>query len=187
MARRPEFDRVEVVDAALGVFWSEGFPGTSLRDLREAMGLQSGSIYAAFGSKEGVFREALERYVSQARRVGWRAEDGPRERIARWFRSHIDAALGGGGRGCLLLHAATELSHHDEETRALIRRELGRLTAFFAACVSEARPELGAAAVSDRAHLLVAALAGISTLSRAGAERETLEGAARAALAVVDR
>jgi AcrR family transcriptional regulator len=59
MARKPEFDRGDVVRRAMEVFWRSGYEGASMKLLGEAMGLAPGSIYAAFGSKEGLFHEAL--------------------------------------------------------------------------------------------------------------------------------
>ncbi|MEZ4242032.1 MAG: helix-turn-helix domain-containing protein, partial [Myxococcota bacterium] len=167
MARPPEFDRAAAVRAARGVFWARGFPGTSMKALEAATGLQPGSLYAAFGSKEGLFREALADYVQAVVAAAVRPGVAPREQIRRWFAAMVDAAVDDGGRGCLILHGAAELAHHDAESRAAVQEELGRLVGFFAACVAAARPELGAEAVADRAGLLVAALAGISAWSRA--------------------
>jgi AcrR family transcriptional regulator len=45
-------------------FWQDGFEATSMTDLVEAMGINSPSIYAAFGSKEALFAEALRHYGS---------------------------------------------------------------------------------------------------------------------------
>ena len=44
------------------VFWSKGYEGASLTDLTAAMGINSPSLYGAFGSKEALFREAVELY-----------------------------------------------------------------------------------------------------------------------------
>jgi AcrR family transcriptional regulator len=44
------------------VFWRKGYEGASLSDLTKAMGINPPSLYACFGSKEGLFRSVLERY-----------------------------------------------------------------------------------------------------------------------------
>lgn len=62
--RPREFDVDEALDCALKVFWQNGYEGTSLTDLTEAMGITRPSLYAAFGSKEGLFRKVLTRYAS---------------------------------------------------------------------------------------------------------------------------
>ncbi len=46
------------------LFWRQGYEGASLSDLTTAMGIGPASLYAAFGSKEALFREALARYRS---------------------------------------------------------------------------------------------------------------------------
>ncbi|HTT99113.1 MAG TPA: TetR/AcrR family transcriptional regulator [Rhizomicrobium sp.] len=51
------------------VFWKKGYEGASLSDLTTAMGINAPSLYAAFGSKEGLFKAVLERY--DARRSGF--------------------------------------------------------------------------------------------------------------------
>jgi AcrR family transcriptional regulator len=45
------------------VFWALGYEGATLTDLQQAMGgITAPSFYAAFGSKEELFREAVELY-----------------------------------------------------------------------------------------------------------------------------
>lgn len=51
-----------VLDRALTIFWRHGYEGASIADLTAAMGINTPSLYAAFGSKEGLFRAVLERY-----------------------------------------------------------------------------------------------------------------------------
>src|SRR5215475_3677477 len=62
--RPREFDADEALDKALHVFWRQGYEGTSLTDLTEAMGISRPSLYAAFGNKEDLFRRALDRYAA---------------------------------------------------------------------------------------------------------------------------
>lgn len=56
------FDEEHALDAALGIFWRNGYQGTSLADLTNAMGISKPSMYAAFGNKENLYLRALERY-----------------------------------------------------------------------------------------------------------------------------
>lgn len=62
MPRVAEFNREEVLDRAVTLFWERGYFATSIKALGEALELRPGSLYAAFGSKEGLFLEALDRY-----------------------------------------------------------------------------------------------------------------------------
>ena len=61
------FDRDAALEAAMLLFWRKGFAATSMSDLCDAMGVRSPSLYAAFGSKEALYLEAVEYY---ARTIG---------------------------------------------------------------------------------------------------------------------
>jgi AcrR family transcriptional regulator len=63
--RQREFDEQVALDAAMEVFWSNGYSATSLSDLTDAMGINKPSLYAAFGNKEALFIRALDHYVSK--------------------------------------------------------------------------------------------------------------------------
>ncbi len=63
--RHRTFDKDIALDQAMEVFWSNGYPGTSLSDLTNAMGINKPSLYSAFGNKEKLYQSALERYVQK--------------------------------------------------------------------------------------------------------------------------
>ncbi|WP_219837102.1 TetR/AcrR family transcriptional regulator [Paenibacillus sp. R14(2021)] len=61
---RPRVFNIEsALDSALHLFWRKGYEGTSVADLTEAMGINTPSLYAAFGNKEELFRKILDRYA----------------------------------------------------------------------------------------------------------------------------
>src|SRR5882724_2067699 len=61
--RPREFDRDEALQRAMELFWAQGYEGTTLAYLQKAMGgITAPSFYAAFGSKEALFKEAVELY-----------------------------------------------------------------------------------------------------------------------------
>ncbi|MFY2822688.1 TetR/AcrR family transcriptional regulator [Ruegeria sp. MALMAid1280] len=61
--RPRKFDEDRILDIARDLFWRQGYEGTSIKHLTEATGLTPPSLYAAFGSKEGLFVRALDRYT----------------------------------------------------------------------------------------------------------------------------
>lgn len=65
-AGRPRlFNREAALEIALDYFWRQGFEGTSTTQLTTAMGISQPSLYAAFGSKEQLYREAVCLYVQR--------------------------------------------------------------------------------------------------------------------------
>ena len=64
IGRPRAFDMDQALNRALDVFWRKGYEGASICDLTAAMGINPPSLYAAFGNKEGLFRQALDRYAA---------------------------------------------------------------------------------------------------------------------------
>ena len=63
LGRPREFDRDKALEKAMDLFWKQGYEGTTLAELQKAMGgITAPSFYAAFGSKEKLFREAVALY-----------------------------------------------------------------------------------------------------------------------------
>ena len=60
--RPRNFDKAEALDAALELFWKHGYEGTSMAMLTESIGVNVASLYAAFGNKESLFVQCVERY-----------------------------------------------------------------------------------------------------------------------------
>ena len=63
MGRQQRYERGVTLDMAKRVFWRNGYSGTSMRDLETVLDMRPGSIYATFGSKEGLYLEALDKYA----------------------------------------------------------------------------------------------------------------------------
>lgn len=60
--RPRSFDTDEAIETAMTVFWTKGYQGSTIPDLADAIGINRPSLYAAFGSKENLFKLALDRY-----------------------------------------------------------------------------------------------------------------------------
>lgn len=65
LGRPRGFDIGDALEKAQGVFCRLGYDAASLSELTKAMGINSPSLYAAFGSKEGLFRAVMDRYAQQ--------------------------------------------------------------------------------------------------------------------------
>jgi len=129
-AGRPrEFDRAIALNAAMMVFWQKGYEGTSLAELTEAMGISKPTLYASFGDKETLLREAVRTYMGLHAEAYATALNYPTSRqvAEAWLR------LTGGVRkeagvpaGCLLVQGAlvgSETSMPIQQELAAIRNE----------------------------------------------------------------
>lgn len=143
MAGRPrEFDRDEALRKALALFWRRGYEGVSMADLVTELGLASARIYAAFGSKEALFREAVELYD---REEGGFADRALREEpsilsaFERMLREAIELyARDGHPQGCFVVSAATNCSMENESVRLLLEGYRQKRTASLLERLSEA-------------------------------------------------
>ena len=65
MPRPARHDRQQALDRAVDLFWERGYHATSMKHIEQALDMRPGSLYATFGSKEGLFSEVLNRYAEQ--------------------------------------------------------------------------------------------------------------------------
>ncbi|MCX4834464.1 TetR/AcrR family transcriptional regulator [Streptomyces sp. NBC_01016] len=104
------FDRDRALEQALRVFWEHGYQGASMAALTSAMGIKSPSLYAAYGSKEELFREALALYAATEGSYTRRALDEQptaRESVEAALRDNAAAYTDPATpRGCLVILAA---------------------------------------------------------------------------------
>lgn len=68
MARHARYERKTALEKAVGLFWEKGYHGSSMKQIEQALDMRPGSIYATFGSKDGLFSEALAAYAEQGGR-----------------------------------------------------------------------------------------------------------------------
>jgi AcrR family transcriptional regulator len=188
MGRPRTFDLDEALDRALRVFWRKGYEGTTLPDLTEAMGINRPSLYAAFGSKEGLFRKALDRYSARAKALMDEALREPTARAAacRFLRSTADALTDPRHpRGCLAVQGALSCGEEAEP----IRRELASCRASVEAALrgrfERARKEGDlppGADPADLARYIATVIQGMAVQAAGGAGRDELRRVADTAM-----
>ncbi len=65
MSAQAKFNRDDVIEKAKNLYWEKGYHATSMRNLQDVVDMRPGSIYAAFGNKDNLFKEALNRYAKE--------------------------------------------------------------------------------------------------------------------------
>ncbi|GJD65678.1 HTH-type transcriptional repressor ComR [Methylobacterium frigidaeris] len=173
------------------LFWRKGFAATSISDLTQAMGIGSPSLYAAFGSKEALYAEALRHYGERYEAFVWSrfaAAPTAREAIEALLMDSAVALPGPCGseepRGCMVtLSAAGSEGQVElgEIVRAARARGLERVVARLARAVDEG--EIAASVdLPSLARFVMTVQGGLSLQARDGASRAELEAVARHAL-----
>ncbi|MFJ9028106.1 TetR/AcrR family transcriptional regulator [Streptomyces sp. NPDC102274] len=183
------FDRDTALEQAMKVFWATGYEATSMADLTSAMGIASPSLYAAFGSKEELFREAVALYGATAGRPVARAlTEEPTARAAVNAVLHANAyayTRADTPGGCMIVMAATNCSESNAPVRdhlAQIRKAgIEDLTVRLEQGVRDGDLAPGTD-THGVASFYTAVLQGMSVQARDGASREDLEMLAERAM-----
>ncbi|MBW8485293.1 TetR/AcrR family transcriptional regulator [Actinomadura parmotrematis] len=186
--RPREFDTDAALDRAIEVFWRQGYGGTSLSDLTEAMGINRPSLYAAFGSKEETFRLAVERYarVDMAYVGAALAEPTAYGAVRRYLHDNV-AAVTAPGRpaGCLSVQGGLSAAPEDDRVvRYLAARRAdgeARFAERFARAIRAGDLPAGEDP-GDLAKYVSTVSAGIAVQAAGGATREELLRVAERAL-----
>lgn len=187
--RPRSFDRDAALDAAVLLFWRQGYDATSMAELCHVMGINSPSLYAAFGGKETLYAEALERYAAVHAPAIWNPLDagGTAQESVEGLLMASAARLPGAGQpgGCMMTLAAVSegvsarLCGMLRDSRA---KGLRRVAARLARGVAEGDlPPAADTAAMARFYLGIQQ--GMSVQARDGASRAELESVARAAMA----
>ncbi|TXL01446.1 TetR family transcriptional regulator [Methylococcaceae bacterium HT1] len=192
MARSKAFNEEEVLDKAVAVFWAKGYEATSMQDLVEAMGIQRGSLYATFGSKQQLFLQSLERYgkvvVKQFLDI-LESKPSAIESIELFFAQLVEHLLTAGPlRSCLVTNSAIERGLRDEETKRQVLHLLNALERGFYKTLQRAQKndEISKELDLNRlASFLTSSMQGLLVMGKVCSDRSVLEGINQVTLSII--
>jgi len=117
LGRPREFDRAEALQVAVKLFGKYGYEGVSIADLTQAMNISPPSLYAAFGSKEALYREALDSYQQHKTQLHCENPGSYRDQVEVLLRDTVRAATEPGyPAGCMVVAGMLNCA---EENQAL--------------------------------------------------------------------
>ncbi|MEI6002373.1 TetR/AcrR family transcriptional regulator [Paraburkholderia bengalensis] len=190
------FDRDAAIISAMHLFWEHGYESTSLSQLKAAIGggISAPSFYAAFESKEALYKEALERYMEIYGKVTRSLHDTslpPREGVfLALLRSARMQTESGHPKGCMVaLGVVGASSTGSEAVTQLLREVRTRTRAGFRACVARGIKSGELRSSTDPGSLSIALdcfFQGLSVLARDGVRHAVIEKAVTDAMGVWD-
>jgi AcrR family transcriptional regulator len=188
--RPPSYDRGIALMSAMDLFWERGYAATSLDDLSRAMDMNRPSIYAAFGDKQALYRQALDQYrtrVRAAMKVVLDEQRPLRDALRDFYERAIEMYLSGegSGRGCFIIGTALTEAVANSELRTSLAegfRGLDRLLSGRIALGMQ-RGEVDADANPEELGKVASAMLYLLAIqARTGANRKSLRVTMNAAL-----
>lgn len=143
MSKKPKFDRDKVVANATKLYWEKGYHATSMRNLQDAIDMRPGSIYAEFGSKDGVFKASLEHYtqlsIAQINSIR-EASESPLVALKTFVKQAvIDTQKGTPSCMCMLAKTVSELTEEQRDLLDVAKQALKSVENQFTGLIIEAQ------------------------------------------------
>ena len=123
MARTVEFNEEEAIQRAMEVFWGKGYNATSLRDLTEAMKINSSSLYNTIGDKQELFVRCVKHYTDIRKRDLQQrllSADSPLTTLVNYIHDAVNVIIGG-NNSCMAVKTAFEVAANDQRVKDILR------------------------------------------------------------------
>ncbi len=183
MGRPKSYERKDVITKAMELFWRQGYGATSITDLEEHISINRYSLFAEFGSKQGLFEEAIKLYrdevVTSYLSIIHQKGSGITElrALIEFFRASAQSP--NAHLGCLICNTATELAGQDDSSQEVVKAHTHRLTRALITVLENAQSanELTANVdITKEGHLFASSIMGLFVISRARVPFDIVEG-----------
>ncbi len=195
MARTASFDRQVALDNAVELFWSRGYYATSMKHIEKALDMRPGSLYATFGSKSGLFAEALDAYAARAGSDFEQIAEGAGSVVVglkHYLRSFAKPCIGDTqmpAQACMLIKTLLEVNAEDAALRSQVDAILAHVESRLcealnrAKAMGELRPDVDC---SRLARLLQTQIIGLRAFAERDLPRDQLTALADDMAAILD-
>jgi len=139
MARNVEFNEEEAIQKAMEVFWSKGYSGASLRDLTDAMKINSSSLYNTIGDKHELFVKCIKNYTeTRMEDVRKRAASAksPLAAIINFIEDAVAVIIN--GDSCLAINTAFEIAATDNDIQDILKADNDAVQDFLISMLTKA-------------------------------------------------
>jgi len=174
------FDADEILEVTMELFWERGYQRLSIADLVHETGVSRSSLYATYGNKADLFRQAVERY-DRVHRQEWFEELGvryaPLDSIQHAFNAVAGAPDPARRFGCLLVNTTLDVHPGESDVADLVRAAFGATELFFDRQLRLAKASGQLSAATDTAALaatLMALFLGMRVLARSQRPPDTI-------------
>jgi AcrR family transcriptional regulator len=183
MGRPKAFDEARALNAAMAVFWQEGYNAASLQSLLKATGLSKSSLYLTFGSKQDLFIRSFDQYkrnmVTELERKLAKAPSTS-QFIEDFLLTVIKEATPDNRqrKGCMIINSAHELSQKDTMMANAVSDGTDRIAAVFAHAIEQGKASgelTGTESTDALTGYLMTGICGLRTMVMAGADAATLK------------
>jgi TetR/AcrR family transcriptional repressor of nem operon len=122
MARNVEFNEATAIQKAMEVFWKKGYNATSLRDLTDAMQINSSSLYNTIGDKQELFVRCVQHYTD-IRKQDWdkrlASKRSPLSVLVDYIHEAVNIIINGED-SCMAVKSAFEVATNDERVKQIL-------------------------------------------------------------------
>jgi AcrR family transcriptional regulator len=129
MGRLKAFNRDDLLDSAIQLFWKKGYADTSLSDLEKATGVNKSGLYSEFKDKDDIFYQSLKRYheinplydLLRVEPLGW-------DNVLNYFKAKLNCK---GQKGCFMAFTVREYSIIPSKVKQLLEKSSAEVAELF--------------------------------------------------------
>lgn len=191
MPRVKLFDKDDVLEKAMLLFWNKGYHATSIQDLVNALGINRGSLYDTFGGKKNLFEQALALYCNQNIKITrefLQSEKSVKVAIKKLFQVFIDDSVED-KKGCFVVNTTTELSCEDDIINTALLYNKDNFEAMFLECLKKGQKSGEISQNKDiksLSYMIYVLFSGIRVVARLEKDNQRLHKLSNVVLSLLD-